>query len=79
MEYKNQVTQFYKQDQANKDFMQFLERMKNKNFTSKHLVDLEDKRGKNWDQPNALKNLLIEQIGKGEDLLLTHLALKIGE
>lgn len=52
--------------------------MKNKNLSAKKLVSLEEGEA-TWDIPAKNKNDLLIKIGRGEDLLLTHLAKRIAE
>ena len=57
-----------------------LDQQKNKNLSARRLVEMEETtKGPRWESIKQQKSKILEQIGQGEDLLLTHLAVKISE
>jgi hypothetical protein len=75
-EYKRLVLVYYRQDESSKEFMKLLRNAVNENLSANALIDLQS--GKTcWETLNQQKNKLLAAAGKGQDLLLTHLALKV--
>lgn len=75
-QYKQHILKFYSQDIENKKFMEFLEKKK---LTNNPDLVIPGEKGSFWEDVKDMKNKVLSKIGKGEDIMLSHLAGKLAE
>ena len=80
MGYKKELIKFLTQDQISKDFMEMLEQKKSTmlDFAMPVRFKGDGSSRYDWKDQKTMKKELLKELGKGEDLLLTHLAHRIG-